>query len=297
MPERVKTSKITSRLVTSRLNPPRLGSNNGQAVIEYTLILVVTVSLILALSSQLFKPFGDFVSNYMGKYVGCLLEYGELPTLGSDQPSGPDEDSECNKRFAKGTATDGRPPIAGGGGSSSGSKSPSSSGKGNSGNSGDSGNSGTYAGSSSRRGGSNIFQGRRPALGIDGGGGKPGGKVIEIALDGGSGSFFKGSGGSSYQGPTRKTISVPLTGFSEDEKKKIQKKKESGSRTIVNTDGTGPAPKKTLVKKPEVKTVVPDDEPITIGNFMRYLLIAAIIIALLVFLGGQALQMSKSFEK
>ncbi|NJL25411.1 MAG: hypothetical protein HC902_09695, partial [Calothrix sp. SM1_5_4] len=38
------------------------------------------------------------------------------------------------------------------------------------------------------------------------------------------------------------------------------------------------------------------DTGFTIGNFLRYLLIAAIVIAILVFLGGQTLQIGKSMD-
>lgn len=296
MPVRVKNSTITSRLVTSRPIAFGVKGNRGQAVIEYTLMLIISVALVLALSTQLFRPFGEFVSNYMGKYVGCLLEYGELPTLGYDKPSGPDEDSECNKKFVAATARGGRSPADNGGGSANSKSSLSS--KDSSGSSGG-GSSSTYAGSASRRGGNDIFGSRRPASGTDGIGNKDGGKVIEISLDGGggSGSFFKGSGSGRYRGPSQKTTSIPMTALTENEKKKLKKKKEGDSKIAITSEGLGPAPKKIMVKKPEVKSVIPEDEPITIGNFMRYLLIAAIIIALIVFLGGQALQMSKSFEK
>lgn len=301
MPLRVKKSTTTSRPDTLRLR-----NNHGQAVIEYTLMLVISVSFVLALSMQIFKPFGEFISNYMGKYVGCLLEYGELPTLGSELPSGPDDDSECNKKFAPASATNGRPPRdsrgdSGEGNSSNSKSSASASNSSDSkdGTSSSEGSSGTHAGSASRGGGNNIMYNRRPSTGIDGGsGGGPSGKVIEIALDGGGTStFFKTSSGGGYGRQVEKSRYIPISGLTEAEKKKIQKKAEGGARLSVSSEGLGPAPKKTAVKKPEVKTVIPEDEPLTIGNFMRYLLIAAIIIALIVFLGGQALQMSKSFEK
>ena len=72
----------------------------------------------------------------------------------------------------------------------------------------------------------------------------------------------------------------------------------AGSSSGTTRDGRMPASKKTQVKKPEAKAdLLPDDEPMTIGNFIRFLFIAALVIALFLFIGGQALQMSKSFEK
>ncbi|MGZ3770301.1 MAG: hypothetical protein ACXVCP_11820 [Bdellovibrio sp.] len=293
----MKNSTNTSGLCTRQLQ-----TNSGQAVIEYTLLLIIAVALVLALTTVIFKPFGEFVSNYMGKYVGCLLEYGELPTLGSDTPSGPDDDSECNKKFKPGTLADGRPPQNGGNsgeGNSSSNKSKSGSDKKSDSNS-NGGGSGTHAGSASRNGGSNILGNKRPSSGVDGASSKNNGKVVEISLaDGGSGSFFKGKNDSgNYTGPNGKTSYIPITGLTEMEKKLLPKKKENGGRTVIESGGPEAAAKKTTVKKPEPKMVAEkEDEPFTIGNFMRYLLIAAIIIVLLIFIGGQALQMSKSFEK
>lgn len=289
---RVKKSQITARL----------NNNQGQALIEYVLMLIITVSIVIALMNQIFKPFGDFVDNYMGKYVSCLLEYGELPSFGSEVPSAVEDDSECNKRFQKGSLANGRPPAAGRGGSGSdGEKGDSSKEGASAGTSDDSsgGGSGTYAGSSSRGGSRFVNSGRRPSSGVESGDAQAGGKVVEIALEGGgSGGFFKsrGGGGSYYQGG-RKTASVPITGLTEAEKKKLQKKAE-GTAKIIKVDETiAQDPKKTVVKPPELKTELPPEEPLTIGNFIRYLFIAALIIALVIFIGGQALQMSKSMDK
>ncbi|WP_291516141.1 hypothetical protein [Bdellovibrio sp. ArHS] len=277
----------------------RLGNNQGQAVIEYVLMLVITVSLILMLANQIFKPFGQFVDNYMGKYVACLLEYGELPSLGSDTPSVVDEDSECDKKFQPGTLSGGRPPNGNGSDGSSGSNSAnknSSSGSSSDGSSGGSG--GTYAGSASRRGGSSYMgRGRRPSSGVETGGNsaQAGGKVVEIALDnGGNGGFFRSSNGGRYIAPQRKRMSVGISGLTETERKKLEKKADGTGGRIVTGESFNPPPKKTLVKKPEVKTAVQEEAPMTIGNFIRYLFIAALVIALVIFIGGQALQMSKS---
>ncbi|MEN0057658.1 MAG: hypothetical protein AAGB31_02395 [Bdellovibrio sp.] len=139
---------------------------------------------------------------------------------------------------------------------------------------------------------------RRGSSGVESGG-KNSEKVVEIALEGGgSGGFFRTNSGSRRSvGVTRKVSSVPLSAFSEDEQKKLQKKNESGGSVVITGENFAPAPKKIPVKKPEVKVLPEEDKPITIGNFIRYLFIAALIIALVIFIGGQALQMSKSFEK
>ncbi|WP_374076400.1 hypothetical protein [Bdellovibrio bacteriovorus] len=262
-------------------------------------MLVITVSLIIALMNQIFKPFGEFVDNYMGKYVGCLLEYGELPSFGSEAGSPVDEDSECEKRFQKGSATAGRPPINGGSGGSSGGKGSSKNGGGSdSSDSSGGGSSGTYAGSSSRGGSRYVASRRRPSRGMESGDSAGGGKVVEIALEsGGNNGFFRGSNGRNYVGPNRKRMAVAITGLTEAERKKLEKKAEGTSHIMSAGEGLQPPPKKIAVKPPEKKVPVEELPPMTIGNFIRYLFIAGIIIALVIFIGGQALQMSKSGEK
>lgn len=286
---RVKKSKFKAGLINSR----------GQALIEYVLLLVITVSLILALMNVMFKPFGEFIDNYMGKYVACLLEYGELPTLGGDTPSPVSEDSECNKKFEAGSLAAGRPPKDGAGGSSSSNGQQGNNGSGNSGSSDSSGGSGgSYAGSDSRGGGRFIDSRRGRSMGVESGGDAGGGRVVESAFGGSqSGQFFASNTSYSVATQGRKVSSVPLSGLSEADKKKIQKKKEGNAQVIASGGDLGQTVKKIPVKPPPQKTELEEAPPMTIGNFIRYLFIAALVIALVIFIGGQALQMSKSGEK
>ena len=286
MLRRVKNSQSTSRL----------NNQHGQALIEYVLILVITVSLILALISQIFEPIQKHLDNYMGKYISCLLEMGELPTLGAEDSPVAEEGGDCNSRFDAASLGAGRPPSSGSGGASSGSGSGSESSS-SGGGSGGGGGGGTYAGSSSRGGRSFINSRKGASQGIDGAAPKNE-KVVEINLEGGgSSSFFKNSsaGGRRVQG--RKTRYIALTGLSDAERKKLEKKADGTASRMVVSEGLAQPPKKTTVKPPQVKNVETAEEPMTIGNFIRIIFIAAIIIALVIFVGGQALQMSKSFEK
>lgn len=278
-----------------------LPGNRGQAVIEYTLILVITVAIVIGLTSQILKPMQAFLDNYMGKYVQCLLEMGELPAIGSEDTIVADEG--CNARFQPGTLAAGRPPrdSAGGSGSSNqnsgNSKSTSSSESSSSGGNGSSSGS-TYAGSASRGGSRMMNRNRRPSSGVESGGAAQG-KVVEIALDGGgSGSFFRGSNGASYGGSGVKKRSVALSGMTDMERKRLEKAANGeGRATIVTGESIKSPVKKLAVKPPVVQNFEKEEEPFTIGNFIRIIFIAAIIIALVLLIGGQALQMSKSFEK
>jgi hypothetical protein len=56
-------------------------SQAGQTTVEYILIVALSVTIILGLMSQFYKPFGNWMQDYMGQYLECLLDVGELPTV------------------------------------------------------------------------------------------------------------------------------------------------------------------------------------------------------------------------
>ncbi|WP_413292174.1 hypothetical protein ACLSU7_12285 [Bdellovibrio sp. HCB185ZH] len=275
----------------------RLKSNGGQAVIEYVLMLVISVSLVLMLMTQIFKPFQAFVQSFMGDYLACLLETGELPQLGADTL----KESECKFSFQGVSGNNSNSSNTGKSNSSNSSSSSSSDASSSKSSSSSSSSSGTYAGSSSRpRGSNSISSARAPKQGVSGNGDVGGGKVIEITLEGGgAGTLYKAKNGSSYvvEGG-RRVASLPISGMTEEDRKKLEKRAESGKKSTVVSSDMNTKPKKTAVKKPEARTVAEAaEEPVTFGNFIRWLFIAALIIALVIFLGGQALQFSKSGEK
>jgi len=299
MPLRVKKTQFLSGLSNSQ----------GQAVIEYILLLVVSVSLVLGLTYQIFTPMKSFIDDYMGSYVQCLLDTGTLPKFGGDASAQAPEDidSGCVAKFKNVAgnigANDTSPSSSGsrsGGADSSNSHSNQSSDSSN--NSEKSGNSNsessTYAGSASRDGSRFVQKANSAHSGLEGRGSN--GKVVEIAANGNtSNGFFNGNKGG---GPTvihRKSTSVSMDGLTQEQKKRLEKNAGNEGRTVsLPGDDLSPSKKKMLVKKPEPKApVMEDDQPMTVGNFIRYLFIAALILALVIFIGGQALQMSKSAEK
>lgn len=304
MLSRVKNSTKTSRPGTI----PTL-SNKGQAMVEYVLLLIISVSIVLALISQIFKPFGEFIDSYMGSYVGCLLEYGELPALGSDEPALVDEDSECDKKFAPGSITKGRPPRGGsGGGDGDGdgnvndqngnNRTGNRGGEGEDSNSNASAGGGTYAGSSSRGGSSLINARRRGGNGVEQSTSGAGGKTVEIALDGSAGDgYFNSNKNSRRIGVVKRTRAIGITGLTESERAKLVKKAGGSTAPLIVAGGVAPESKKMAIKKAPVEMKIEEDKPVTIGGFLRYLFIAALVIALVIFIGGQALQYSKSSDK
>jgi hypothetical protein len=268
-------------------------------MIEYVLMLIITISLIVALASQIFKPLEKFMQAFMGDYVKCLLETGALPSFGGEGVPNAQEMGCTMAKFndiaGSGSSKNGK----GGGGSSSsgGSDSEIGSGKSSSSSGGDSEGSSSsrssYAGSASRGGSSVMRPSHRGSTGVESAASN--GKVVEIALESGAGNgFFKTrSNGRFTEARPKKTMALGISGLTEADKKKIERKREkSTSRTIASGEFGAPI-KKLAVKKPEIKAqTIEDSEPMTIGNFIRYLFIAALVIALVIFIGGQALSMS-----
>ncbi len=120
--------------------------------------------------------------------------------------------------------------------------------------------------------------------------------MIGLESDIGGRTFNSNRSSSTALSRQDKTSYVPIIGLSETEKKQLDRN-EGRSRMTVESSINRPT-KKLLVKKPPVRQPAESEEsPWTIGNFIRFLFIAALIIALVIFIGGQALQMSKNLEK
>ena len=279
-----------------------LSSQHGQAVVEYVLMLVVSVAMVMALAYQIFKPMQVFLKDYMGTYVSCLLETGELPSLGNEATQQILADEGCSAKFQPASIAKGRPPVNSSNSSSSSAKGSSSdgtnSGSGSSG--GGSGGGGDGSGSTNPNGasnGRNLLTSRNNRSATD----APGmgdGKTTEIPVDVATSKFYNRRSSAEYGGvdPSKK-FNIGGAMISDDEKKK-QARKEESNQTIKLPEGAGTALKKIALKSPERKIAEEsEDEGFTLGNFMRFLLIAAMIIAIIVVLGGQALKIAKSGEK
>lgn len=281
-------------------NQSSLANRRGQAVIEYVLILVVTVAMVMALGYQVFKPFQQFVKSYMGDYTACLLETGELPSLGNSDAAQALADEGCNSKFEAASLTGGRPPKGGGGSKASGSGANQSIGKkdASSGSGSAEGSSGGGGSSYSSTGGNNLLiSSMKKKTGTEAPG-SASDKVTEIPLASG-GSFHnrQNSFGSEARARFSKSTYVGIAGMTEDEKKK-QERKDASRRVVASGESLGGPIKKIAIKKPEPKPLVEAGEsPFTFGNFFRFLIIAAIVIAIIVVLGSQALKIAKSQEK
>lgn len=288
---------ILSHLVQKLKKQSSFSGRQGQAAVEYVLMLVVSVAMVMALGYQIFKPFQSFVKSYMGDYTACLLETGELPSLGNSDAEAALSEQGCDANFEAATLAGGRPPRSGGGAEakndSQGNKNDGSSGSG----SGGSGGGGAGGGSSSGSSNNLLVKSMKKKTATEMGA-APSEKITEIPLAEG-GKFYnrKGSYSSEARAQIAKTTYVGIAGLTEEEKKK-QERKDGNKRVVASGESFAPPLKKIPVKKPEPKPEKEiEDTPLTFGNFFRFLLIAAIVIAIVVMLGTQILKFAKSQEK
>jgi hypothetical protein len=283
-----------SVLVQKLKNRSSLSSQNGQALVEYVLVLVVSVALVMALAAQVFTPFRDFLKAYMGDYIACLLETGELPSLGNESTKDLLAEEGCNASFQAATVAGGRPPS-----SSKAAAEQQAKNKQGSSDSGSGGSSAVGPGSagSNSTGGNLLVSSmkRKTATEVA----SAASKTTEIPLAEGGSKFYnrRNSYSEGTISASQKSTYVGVAGLTEEEKKK-QERKENTNRSIATGENFAPPPKKIPVKKPEPKPdVIAEESPMTFGNFFRFLLIAAIVIALVMVLGSQALKIAKSQEK
>ncbi len=262
-------------------------NSQGQAVVEYVLILVVSLGLVLLVATQVFSPLQYFLKDFMGTYVQCLLDTGELPPLGGTNKI---RDDSCTANWRKARQS------AGLSSESQNSATNSAGGKSSSQDSNGS-NAGFYAGSQSRQ--SPFFNSSRRNAG-SAEGGSDGRRSVVIALEnGGADQFFRlaqtvGSNMSSRTG--RRVVSI--SDMSDDERKKLKKQDPKVPRIVASGENFSKVKQKFIVKPPPKKVFLEnDDQPFSVGNLLRIFFIVAIIILLVLLVGGQALQLSKSWEK
>lgn len=266
--------------------PSIVGNQAGQGVLEYVLVLIVSVGVILGGIYRLNMAFKSWATNYFGNYLACLLETGELPTLG-----GPGGDSGiCNQVFKPFSLADGRPLLEGykapenkSGGGQSGGGSRESRGSG--------GGAGSYSGTAFRSSlGAGSQRGKGPTRRSTGGTG---------AYTGSTKTVDYGSSSQRDQRPESKTETRLDNRFA-FENEREQKQKSRAPTSSKKTSGEGGNKRKRFAVNPNGFRKDTSDAPsssFTVADFIRFLIIAAIIIALVLFLGGQALNIGKSMQQ
>lgn len=257
-------------------------------MVEYLLVLVVTVILILGLMAQFYKPFNQWMTSYMGPYLECLLDVGELPSFGSSGSSGlcAAEFKAGNGIYSKTTPIPSTPSTpSSSGGTENNSKSSSNR------NSSGGGGSSASAGSNYRVKGFPVGKSK----GADGPGEAGAGGEVPLAQT----RYFKSGGSSSEVAGGRSSNVVGITGLGAATKEQMEKDKEKVINAGLLDEGSlGSKNKKMELKEAERKiaTEAPD-APWSFSSYMKFAVILMIIIAIVLFLGGQILQISKSMEK
>lgn len=311
----------------------------GQAVVEYVLMLVIVLSLVLGVKKA-FGKLDQFFQSYVGDYVACLMEYGELPSLGSTNtdlnlhsPKG-GTGKLCDSKFQSFTFEDGFAAVGGSGGggtggtggtgngkngngransangSNNGNKN-SSSNASNSSTDGSNGADGAGSGGRGRRGSArNPYQDGRISNSSsygstdtngDGGGD---GKTRYIEDNSEDAARRRGRNRAALRNFYRVEYShsryKAITGYEKEElEKNLPKKPRQPETTVVQVDDGGSriGPMKKVFTPPERKPAADDssqDSGFTFGNFFKWLVIGGIIIACLVFFGGQILNYTNS---
>lgn len=268
--------------------------SKGQATVESVLLIAITVIIAISLMATFYQPLNAWLDNYMGKYLTCLIDVGELPNLGSGS------EGQCDADYEKFTLGEGRPPTpgSGSGGSSSSGNDRDNNGRQNS----NSSNSGSGGGSGPA--GRRIAPASSRGFPTNGTGadGAAGSKEIrqEVPEELSQTSYFRAQTKITVeaQGRVKRIPATGVTGLLKEEKEKREREAARSQTVDVNSDALSTKSKKFIVKQPERKIAAEEeDEPWNIGRIMKWALMILLILAILMFIGGQVLQITKSMEK
>jgi hypothetical protein len=260
----------------------------GQAVMEYTLLLIITLSIFAGLSTQIFPSIKKITDFYLGTYTNCLLDYGELPNIAGGTVS------DCDQL----AAADGYGPGAPGGGAAGANNQQAQ-------QQAAAARRRAQAAASAERAAANRRSAQHSSgrqreeddlstrKGADAVGGN------ENVTNMGSVDRYRTryAGGSGLRDPKRIRV-VSVRGFLDDEREKILGRQERISRTDADS-GVNLKPKKFQLKPPDRKPTVVSEEMggFSFGNILRIAVMIMIIVAVLYLMAMQINSITKSMEK
>ncbi len=274
-------------------------NERGQATTEFVLLMIIVVAVILGAVYQLNDAFKNYLDQYFGNYLVCLIETGELPTIG-----GGGGESQCTKNAfslssgspAAGEAIDGE----GSGGDGAGS-----------------GGDGDATSRANRRRRS-VGRGNAEASGRGGGNGFGRVKSQTISTGASGSSSEESSDTDVYTGSTAASSSsgriariqpkkggrmssfgyVDEYGDDDDDDKKKTKEKKVRNKA-AERERSERARKISFTPPPPIPKRGPadDNSAFQFSKYIKWLIILAIIVAIVVFVGGQAMNITKSWEK
>jgi hypothetical protein len=283
-----------------------LRNESGQGALEYILLLLIAVIIIGSAIFQFSTAFRSYANNYFGEYIACLLETGELP----GQTAG-----QCTDGWKDFKLADGKTAIGGFGGGGNGGNGGSGSGGGSKG---DTSNSpgGKKGSGSSKPSSSSSSKGSGETVGVSAGESGSSGrtkagtrKTTSVASassqDSGAGrerlkavGSVSTSGTDDPGGRGKRTSLSSSFGYA-GQKEENDRALERPVSQKVGEDDSGRLKPKSVAQQMNRAPAATDDSgsEFTIGNFIRILLIAGILIAIFILFGGQLLAISKGGEK
>lgn len=279
---------------------------SGQGLLEYLLFLFLVFALLSILYSAL-RPVQEGFDYLLGDYIDCLIDLGELPRAASGS-------GECEAYVAGGSS---RPIFGGGAGSGVNSSNPGSSGSiGSSSNANRSSGRESEDGTAGRDGGGSAnanaggtsgsggFGDLSRGRGQRGGGTRSGTAGGDAMNENDPSSRSRTLGARSQTGTTviyrrDRTQQVSLSGLLESERRRIARR-QAQVQTVASVGATEStqASKKMIVTPP--KPVTSDEQvqssSFEFGKWIRILMIVVLLIALLIFIGGQLRAIGKSMD-
>lgn len=305
-------------------------SRSGQAMIEYVLLLFVTISLIM-MAKTVMGALGAFMDGYMGRYVRCLMDHGELPNLGievDDLKKNTKGNYVCSKQYSFSVQTgfqatnSGSSGEGGGSGSSSSASSKSKSDSSDSASKGKSDSSaseGSTSGSSLSDVASRERKRRSGAINMTGSSSADNGNPLRSnrlrSADGGEDDYSESksrviadaSSSAAVQdsdtarsGRARyRTVPPEIAERIEKNSKRAQtnSKTKLSSPTVLSESSDAPGPRKSTVpmyepKPPDLEG--PPEPPFSFAKYFKWFIIIIMVIMIVIFFGGQILNYSKS---
>ncbi len=278
-------------------------SMRGQAMVEYILMLVVTLTLVIGVATKLVPQLKKFMENYAGAYVVCLLETGELPPplTTRTNPQCTIENMEASGRL-----------NASGGGSGSGG---SSSGSSDSSRNDNSNSTNTNAGNQSRgrpsrnaprqqTGANTGTDGNATGSGAANSASKSGDKLASAANsasnrtngapnnDGGVPYSVQQDRGSAISG----YVKAPRTGNLKDKNlkptTKLKKDSKIGGENLRKGSFSAPISKD---KKRDISNMDDIELGFQFGKYLRFFIIGGLLLALILMVGTQINSLRKSW--
>ena len=302
----------------------------GQAVVEYVLLLIVSVSMLFLFKSAV-KGIDDFMYSYMGEYISCLMEYGELPTQGNtetnlDQHNQGAGGKICDSKFKGFTLAAGK---ASSGSSTGSSRNGSDSSRGDSKSSrasqaadpkndsaaeaaknksekNSSGSSSESASKSPYSNGSIQRSSSGKAINTaDNGASSVSQDNVRVINQDESDEARRNRFGESISGNRTVYERAQYRAITGKQLEEIQSQNKSlrapTSKVLSSTDEEyRMGPRKSTINPPEIKAIaadVQDDKQMNFGYFMKWLIIAAMGIAIFLFFGSQVMGFMNSQEK